>query len=75
MVGFRRLTHRYTRQDQNFPAHIDSAPCDTPATVRNTFSENEAKTLNLKQNVTTKSQKGLSQANASSQANANQMRD
>ena len=57
MFRIRRLTHRWMRQRQYFQAHFESAPYDTPASVWSFISENQAKTQNLKQNVTTKYQK------------------
>ena len=45
------------RQGRDFTAHFESAPYDTNESVWTTFSKNQAKTLNSKQNVTTKCQK------------------
>ena len=53
MNGFRLLTNRWMRQDQYFPAQIVSAACNTLASVWILIYEKEAKTLSLRQNVTT----------------------
>jgi len=39
-VRFQRLTHRWMCQGRKFPAHVESAPYDTPTTVRQSFCEN-----------------------------------
>jgi len=57
VVGLRRLTHRWKRQDRYFPAYFESLQHETSVSLWHPISENEAKTFNLKQNVTPKSQK------------------
>ena len=53
----RRLTHRWMREDQSFPAHFELLLYDKPVSLWRLISENETKCSNFEQNWSTKSQK------------------
>ena len=56
VVGFSRATHRRMRHDQYFATRFKSAPYDTITSMWHFISENQTNSLNLEQNVFTKSQ-------------------
>ena len=43
VLGFRRLTHRWIRQDQSFQSHVKSAPYDNFESVQRLVSESQTK--------------------------------
>ena len=53
VLGFRRMTHRWIRQDQSFQSHVESAPYDKPESVQRLISENQRKTLKFEQKCVT----------------------
>ena len=53
----RRLSRRWMRQDQSFPAEGELLLYDKPARLWRLISENETRCSNFEQNRSTKSQK------------------
>ena len=58
-VKRRRLTRRWMRQDQSFPAQVELLLHDKPVRLWRLISENETKCSNFEQNVSTKCQKKI----------------